>query len=323
MSNLMTIAKLSPGNGIPLTIECDQKITVEQLIRDHKSEIDLKLREHGAIYFKGFGIDAISQFENVSELFCENLYTKYGDLPSIAESKKVYGATPYPPDKTIYFHNEASHTPTFPSKQLFLCIKAAPEGGGLSIVDGRNVLRNLPPELVEEFAAKKLMYCRNFIPYVDVKWQDFFKTTCKIELEAACHDDGLEFEWKKGDIFSTRRVAPAIITHPITKELTWFNQIQLHHPGMMEEKIYKVFRKSYEEFDFPRYVCFGDGTPIPQETLSLISQVLQEQSETIYAKEGDIIYVDNLLVAHCRLPYKGERQVRVALGDPMVESDLR
>ena len=223
---------------------------------------------------------------------------------------------------TIFFHNEASHTPTFPSKQMFLCVKASPAGGGLSIVDGRQVLRELPKEIVEEFAAKKLMYSRNFIPYIDVRWQDFFGTNDKSELEAICQRDGLEFRWKDGGIFSTCRRAPAIIKHPVTRDLAWFNQIQLHHPGMMEEEDYHIFRRSYEEIDFPRYVCFGDGSSIPRETLSTISDVLKKESATIYAKEGDIIYVDNLLVAHSRLPYTGERKVRVALGDPIVESDL-
>lgn len=322
MVDLNSLSILPSDKNLPLTVENNQQATVEEIIKEHKEEIDSKLRDYGAVVFKGFGINAISQFEKTAELLCDKLYTQYGDLPSIPDSKKVYGATPYPPEKIIHFHNEASHTPVFPSKQLFLCVKAAPEGGGLSIVDGRQVLRKLPKELVEEFAEKKLMYVRNFIPYVDVNWKDFFGVDNKAELEAICEKNSLDFEWKKNDIFSTCRRAPAIIKHPLTNELTWFNQIQLHHPGMMDEKIYKVLRRSYEEVDLPRYVCFGDGSPIPQETLDVISDVLKQESATVLAKEGDIIYVDNLLVAHCRLAYRGERKVRVALGDPMFETDL-
>jgi hypothetical protein len=314
--------QLPSGKTLPLTVENSQQMALEQVIRENQEEVYQKLREYGALVFKGFGVDAVSQFEKVSELLCDHLYTQYGDLPSISESKKVYGATPYPPERTIYFHNEASHTPKFPSKQLFLCVKAAPEGGGLSIVDGREVLRKLPKEIVQEFTEKKLMYYRNFIPYIDVRWQDFFGTNNKNELESICQKDGLTFKWKKGDIFSTCRKAPAIIKHPVTNELAWFNQIQLHHPGMMDEEDYQIFRRSYEEINFPRYVCFGDGTPIPRETLSIISDVLKQESATIQAKDGDIIYLDNLLVAHCRLPYKGDRKVRVALGDPIVHGNL-
>lgn len=322
MNNLNSISLLPSGKTLPLTVKSHQNITLEQVVKENREEIDSKLRKYGAIVFKGFGVNAMSQFEQISELLCDILYTQYGDLPPTSDSKKVYGATPYPQEKTIHFHNEASHTPTFPSKQLFLCVKPAPEGGGLCIVDGREVLRKLPKELVEEFAEKGLMYTRNFIPYFDVKWQDFFGTTDKNELESICRKDSLEFEWKKDDVFSTCRKAPAIIKHPITNELTWFNQIQLHHPGMMDDEVYKVFRKSYEEINFPRYVCFGDGSAIPPETLSIISNVLKQESATVQAKEGDIIYLDNLLVAHCRLPYRGDREVRVALGDPMSDADL-
>jgi hypothetical protein len=322
MDNLNSIMVAPSDKTLPLILENNGELAVEKIIEGNKERLDSQLRKYGAIVFKGFGVDETSQFIKVAEKLCENLYTQYGDLPSISESKKVYGATPYPPEKIIYFHNEASHTPTFPSKQLFLCVKAAPEGGGLSIVDGRQVLRHLPQEIVDEFSEKGLSYTRNFIPYVDVKWQDFFNTEDKGELEAICKNDGLEFEWKKGGVFSTRRKAPAIIKHPVTKELTWFNQIQLHHPAMVDDAIYKMFRSSYEEESFPRYVCFGDGTPISRDTLSVISNVLKEQSATVMAKDGDIIYLDNLLVAHCRQPYQGERKVRVALGDPTVESEL-
>ena len=322
MVDLNSISLLTPNQTLPLTVKGNPEINIEQIIKENKEEIGSKLRKYGAIIFKGFGVNATSQFEKVADLLCDNLYTNYGDLPSISGSKKVYGATPYPPGKTIYFHNEGSHTPTFPSKQLFLCVKPAPEGGGLCIVDGRVVLRKLPKELVQEFTQKKLMYYRNFIPFFDVKWQDFFGTADKNELESICKNESLEFKWKKGDVFSTCRKAPAIIKHPLTNEPTWFNQIQLHHPGMMDDEVYKVFRTSYEEIDFPRYVCFGDGSVIPQETLSIISDVLKQQSTTVQAKEGDITYLDNLLVAHCRLPYRGDREVRVALGDPINDTDL-
>ena len=70
-----------------------------------------------------------------------------------------------------------------------------------------------------------------------------------------------------------------------------------------------------EESEFPRYVCFGDGSPIPTETVNTISEVLDQVAVNILAKPGDVIYDDNMLVAHCRTAFKGSRQVCVALGE--------
>ncbi len=320
MFNINSILSLQNEKTLPLLITSNQEVSLSHLISENKKELEAKLRQHGSIVFKDFGVKSILQFEQIAEMLCDKLYIKYGDLPPSNGSKKIYGVTPYPANMTIHFHNEASHTSEFPLKQLFYCVNTASQGGGLRVVDGRAVLEKLPKSIVNEFIKKKLRYRRNFIPYLDVKWQDFFKTTDKSILESICRNDSIDFNWK-GDVFCTSRLAPAVIKHPVTKQLVWFNQIQLHHPYMLEKDDYDAFKLRYEETDFPRYVSFGDSTPIPQETLSIISNTLEQESITIQAQVGDIIYNDNLLVAHSRLPYKGTREVRVALGDPINVSD--
>ncbi len=321
MSFFSSLCSTPTDNTLPLVVNGAQEIDFEKFASDHKDEIELNIKAFGSIVFKNFNIGSVSKFEKCAEQLCASLYTNYGDLPPTPKSEKIYGATPYPPDMTIHFHNEASHTPTIPAKQFFYCVQAAAEGGGLRVVDGRAVLKKLPQDIVQKFSDKKLKYYRNYIPYLDVSWQNFFKVTEKHALESICKKNGIDFKWD-GDIFSTCTIAPAIITHPVLKELVWFNQIQLHHPRMLDEENYEALRYSYQETEFPRYVCFGDDSPISEEILSVISEVLEQESVTIQAKNGDIIYNDNLLVAHSRLPYSGAREVRVALGESIASADL-
>lgn len=291
-------------------------------IVENRDYLIQKQLEHGSLLFQNFGINTVAEFEECAALLCADLYSGYGDLPKRPNSPKLYHATPYTAALTIFFHNEASHTPEWPLKQFFYCIKAAPEGGALRVSDGRIVLKDLAPELVNMFIDKGLMYVRNFIPYCDVSWQDFFKVSDKTQLEAHLRAKDIQFEWQ-GDVLHTRQYAPAIVSHPVTKEKLWFNQIQLHHPAMLEERVYRgLMAMAGKESAFPRYVCFGDGTPISKEIVEEISRALDSQAVSILAKNGDVIFNDNMLVAHSRLPYKGDREVCVALGEPIKNSSM-
>jgi hypothetical protein len=283
----------------------------------YRDYIDKKLLEHGTLLLKNFRIDTMHKFETLVRSLCDNLYSGYGDLPTHEENQQLYHATPYTASHTIYFHNEASHTSKWPLKQFFLCVQAAEKGGELRVSDGRGVLNTLNKKLVREFIDKRLMYVRNFVPYVDVRWQDFYKIADKVRLETYLREKGIGFDWK-GDVLQTRISAPAVAIHPKSKQLVWFNQIQLHHPRMLEEKVHSGLQSVFgKESEFPRFVCFGDGTPISNAMLDEISAALDKHATNIAARNGDVIFNDNMLVSHCRLPYQGMRKVCVALGDPV------
>jgi hypothetical protein len=289
---------------------------------EQRKEIDAKLLQHGSLLLKNFRIDSMAKFESLARALSDELYSGYGDLPVREENQQLYHATPYTALHTIYFHNEASHTPKWPLKQFFLCELAAEWGGELAVSDCRAILKTLDPALVKRFIDTRLMYVRNFVPYVDVRWQDFYKINERAQLEAFLRSRDIEFEWK-GEVLQTRIRAPALARHPKTRELVWFNQIQLHHPRMLESKVYSGLQGLFgRESDFPRYVCFGDGTPISSDIVDEISQALKKHAVNIAAKNGDVIFNDNMLVSHSRLPYRGPRKVCVALADPIDSRDV-
>lgn len=314
---------LYPEKQFPVVFEAEtDNFDFQQWVATNREYIREKVLKHGSVLFKNFGIDSMAKFEALASTISPDLYSGYGDLPQRSNSKKLYNATPYTASLTIHYHNEAAHTTKWPLKQFFYCIKPAEEGGELSVSDGRLVLQHLPEDIIEQFATKRLKYVRNFIPYMDVRWQDFYKTESKAEVEAFCRENDVEFHWD-GDVLQTVQYAPAVVYHPDTKERIWFNQVQLHHPCMLAERVYNGLHAMLgTEEKFPRYVCFGDGTPISRETMDLVGKALEAASINILGKSGDVIFNDNMLVAHCRLPYKGDREVCVALGETMREADL-
>jgi alpha-ketoglutarate-dependent taurine dioxygenase len=117
-------------------------------------------------------------------------------------------------------------------------------------------------------------------------------------------------------------VSPAVVVHPRTGEKSFFNQIQLHHLSCLDEETRTALSQLFAEEDMPRLVYFGDGTPIPDEVVARIGEVYEELCVEPPWEAGDMIALDNMLIAHARRPFKGERKVLVAMAEMVNASDL-
>ncbi len=282
---------------------------------NNREYLEKQLLKHGAILFRGFNIKSVSEFENFAQAICPDLFAEYGDLPRIGEGGKVYGSTPYPADKTILFHNESSHLHCFPLKIWFYCVQPAMLGGETPIIDCRKAYQLLSPQLREKLATKQLMYVRNYAEKLDVSWQNFFQTTDKSEVENYCRQAGIEFEWYSNDGLVTRQIRPALAVHPRTSESVFFNQIQLHHISYLDTEVQESLLSIFGESKLPRNVYFGDGTVIAEEEITEINTVYQQSKTSFSWQQNDVIMLDNMLAAHGRNPYTGQRKIVVSMGE--------
>lgn len=289
-------------------------------VREQRSRLQRELLQSGALLFRGFALKTVQDFESVAQAFCGELFGDYGDLPREKSGRHVYGSTPYPPDKPILFHNESSHMHRWPQKQFFFCLQAAQEGGQTPIVDGRLMFKGLRPDLRERLREKQLMYVRNFVPGVDVSWQDFFRTSDKAEVEALCAKNGMDWQWLEKGGLRTKQVCPAIIEHPDTGESVFFNQIQLHHVSCLEPAVRDSLLSMLGIDSLPRNVYYGDGTPLEDEVVEEIGLLYERTAVRFPWQEGDLIMLDNMLVAHARDPFVGPRKIVVAMGDMIAQS---
>src|SRR5437762_1948156 len=163
------------GNLLPLVVRpAVEGVDLAEWTATNRDQIDAWFDRHGAILFRGFALDGPADFERVASSIASDLFAEYGDLPQEGTSERIYHSTPYPADKTILFHNESSHLPSWPMRQFFFCIIPAQERGETPLLDCRRVAERLDPALLAEFEEKGLMYVRNFAPGLDVPWQDFF-----------------------------------------------------------------------------------------------------------------------------------------------------
>ena len=158
------------------------------------------------------------------------------------------------------------------------------------------------------------MYVRNYTPGVDLRWQDVFQTEQKDEVDRFCKDHDIQVQCNSsGPELTTRQVCQATIKHPTTGEPVWFNQAHLFHISALDERDHLSLIRELGENNLPRNTFYGDGNPIELEVLEHIRQVYNEEKIKFKWQKGDIMILDNILTAHAREPFRGERKIAVAM----------
>ncbi|SOZ10553.1 condensation domain-containing protein [Cupriavidus taiwanensis] len=320
---LVRTSFLAPGQTFPIVMEpASPDLDPVAWALAHREQIEATLCRHGGILLRGFGLRTPQEFEQFAESIEPGLYGAYGDLPKKEGGRNTYRSTPYPEREMILFHNESAHLPRWPRKQWFFCELPSPVGGATPIVDCREMYRRLPRELAERFERKGLRYVRTFNDKLDVSWRDFFKTDSREEVEARLRASGTDFAWLDADTLQTREHCPAVITHPVTGERSFFNQVQLHHTACLDPEVRRDLLDIVGPQRMPRHVTFGDGSPIGDDVMNLIGELYEACAVRFAWRQGDVVMLDNMLAAHARDSYQGPRKIVVAMGDMFERKDL-
>jgi alpha-ketoglutarate-dependent taurine dioxygenase len=277
---------------------------------------------HGAILFRGFDINTPLEFEQCALSICPQLFNENGEHPRQTISSNVYTPVFYPPDKQLLWHNENSFNYHWPGKIWFGCAKPADQGGETPIVDSRKVFQAIAPEIRERFIERKIMYSRNYGEGLGLSWQTVFQTSDKAEVESYCRRVEMEFEWKPNDRLRTRCVRPAVINHPKTKEPVWFNQAQHWHLSCLDEMTRASLLSVFPEEDLPRNCYYGDGAVIEDSVMAEICGVYKALEVCFPWRKGDVLLLDNMLTAHGRNAFVGERKLFVAMGEMISKDDI-
>lgn len=309
-------SQISEDSLLPLVIKpAVDEVDLADWVANNRTYIDDKLAKHGGILFRGFGLVSPADFERVAASICQELFAEYGDLPREDVAGKVYTSTPYPEDKSILYHNESSHMSSWPSRINFFCVTVAKEGGATPIVDCRKVYQGLDPKIRENFETKGVMYVRNFCHGLDVSWQRFFGTEDRSEVETSCSRMGMTCQWTEGDNLRVSQRCRAVLRHPKTGEMSFFNQVQLHHLRCLDPEVRSSLASIFKSEDMPRNVYYGDGSVIEDSVMDHVGETYEKYAVRFQWQQGDLVSLDNMLTAHARDPYVGPRKIVVALGD--------
>ncbi|AFZ23809.1 putative taurine catabolism dioxygenase [Cylindrospermum stagnale PCC 7417] len=317
-ANLIKSEVLKPEQQLPLVIQpAVDSVNLVSWSSSNRDWIETKLLQHGGLLFRNFQVHNNSEFENfIQAIAGELIEYSYRSTPRSQVSGKIYTSTEYPPDQSIPLHNEMAYSLNWPMKIAFFCVKAAEQSGETPIADSHKVFQRLNPQIKEQFIQKKIMYVRNYGQEIDLPWETVFQTKVKSEVEAYCHHAGIEFEWKKGNNLRTSQVCQAIATHPKTGELVWFNQAHLFHVSSLKSEVRNSLLDMLTAEELPRNAFYGDGSEIETSVLEEIKEIYQQETVIFSWQEGDILLLDNMLVAHGRKPFTGARKVLVGMAQP-------
>ena len=314
---------VSPGDTFPLVLSPTVAgVDLAAWAAENRPFILDALAAHGALLFRGFDLRTPLDFEKAAGSICSDLFGEYGDLPREDLTKKIYHSTPYPADKAILFHNESSHLPRWPMKQLFFCVQASTTGGETPLLDCREICSVLDRDILARFEEKGLMYVRNFCEDIDVPWHEFFKTKDRKEVDRICHESGMESEWIRGRTLRIKQRGRAVVKHPRTHEKLFFNQVQLHHPYCLDPATRRSLVMLFKEEGLPRNVYYGDGSKIEDATMAELDRVFWKHCKAAPWQAGDLIFLDNMMISHARKPFTGARKIVVAMGEMFNATDL-
>ncbi len=287
----------------------------------HRPLLREYLERHGAILFRGFEVRDFEAAIRATTEASELLEYEYRSTPRTQVSGRIYTSTEYPAALSIPLHNEMSYSLQWPLKVYFHCVLPAQTGGETPIADSRRVYTRISPSVRARFAQKGVLYVRNYGDGLDLSWQNVFQTENKAEVEDYCRRERIQFEWKSGDGLRTSQLCQAIARHPRTSEVVWFNQSHLFHTSTLEDKVREMLSAEFAEKDLPRNAYYGDGSRIETSTLEEILEAYHQETVTFAWRKGDVLMVDNMLVAHGRRPYSGPRKILVGMAELFTTHD--
>lgn len=309
-----TITSLLDDHPLPLLIASQEGQSIHTLSESLRTLTIDALSTTGGVLLRNFKVPTPLDFKRFAASFGMPLGTyEFGSTPRSKVFAGVYSSTEYPAHQSIPLHNEQSYTRQWPSHIWFHCMTPSQTGGETPIADSRQVYQAIDPAIREEFIAKGLLYVRNYSSALDLPWQQVFNTDDRVKVEQYCQSQGIDWNWSDDGELSTRQLCQAAIRHPASQEWVWFNQAHLFHISAMEQNLRQALIDAVGEAQLPRNVYFGDGTPIPDATLDAIRAVYAQTCVAFPWQAGDVLMLDNLLVAHGRNPFSGDRKVIVAM----------
>lgn len=320
---------------------------LQEWIPENRERLAEDLRIFGALLFRGFCIPDSSTFEQIALALDARLAQQYpGTSTRSRVAGRVFTATDLPSYYPIPQHAEMSYMPTPPRKVFFFCQVAPGEGGETPLSDLRKVWSDLSGPLREKVERRGIKHIRvhgsplekrAFRLFGGRRWSDVFDTKDPAQAESAARAQGHAVSWLPDGSMKLENTLPGFRVHPQHRTVAWHNQAQVYHPGgvLLEYEhivayqqtlrsklvnlVLKLVNALRRQFGDPEHydlnATYGDGTPIERSELEEIVNTTWRHLACFRWLPGDLLVVDNYSVSHGRLPFRGKRQILVALTD--------
>lgn len=272
---------------------------------------------YGFALLRGSGVASNAEFRALGErIMGESVPYRDASTPRSLVDAGVYSVTDYPAELDIPPHNEQSYSAVVPRYIAFYCERPADVGGETVLAESAAWREQISPATRERFEAGGVLYVRNFYDWLTPAWQTVFATDSRTEATERCQASGGRCEWA-ADALRTVQHGPAVIRHPVSGAVLWFNQAHLFHPSRLDADTRGALEELYEPAVMPRTALYGDGERIPDEPIAEILDAVKRVGRDLRLEAGDVLIADNLRIAHGRRGFAGDRRISVMMSSPL------
>jgi len=316
----ITFHTFAPDQKLPLVVTPTRDgIDLHAWSAGNHSFIDAALLDYGGILFRGFGMNNANDLKRfISSLSKEALPYLERSSPRTHVDGNIYTSTEHPPNQWIFLHNENSYQDAWPMKIFFLCETASEQGGETPIADCRKICERIDPSLRDRLMDKGFLIVRNYNAMMGLKWETVYQSDDRAGVDAYCGGKGIRTEWLPDGSLRTFTVREKpMLHHPKSGASTWFNHGTFFHVTTLEPFIRDVLLETVPEEDLPTNTYYGDGSPIDPADLDHLRDCYRAEQIMFPWERGDLMVLDNMLTAHGRAPFKGQRKVLVGMAEAM------
>lgn len=279
-----------------------------------REAVDAELPVSGGVLIRGLPLTDRPGFEKlVTGLGYEALGYRGGIAVRKNDSGVALKASEEDSRITLSPHNEMAYLPDYPRRVFFFCETAAPSGGEVPVNDIRETAAAIPHDVKAAFRTRGVRYHRTLAMASGpgaTGWADTFGTTDRGQLADHLAASGYTSEWD-GDVLRYHYRREAFAAHPESAEELWFNQVTELHCSYWRS--HPDFAADLPAYDYPATTTYGDGTPFEDDEISFLRGVLWRTTKAVRMLPGDLLVLDNQVVQHGRMAYRGTRRHYVSL----------
>ena len=160
-------------------------------------------------------------------------------------------------------------------------------------------------------------------------WQDTFNTTNPAEVEEYARERGWSCRWTDKGGVSVSFARASFIEHPRPpcESRAGSSSSSSSSSSLCNTDLSASFYRDWQPhgqldfYDQPYSFKWGDGSEFTDEEKAAWGQAKDRNLRRCQWHAGDLLVLDNIRVMHGRLPYSGQREMAVVLGDPHVRCD--
>jgi alpha-ketoglutarate-dependent taurine dioxygenase len=353
-ANIPAEEQLRHQPGLPLVLTTTERADTAALLAhivSQRASLRQRLSQHGAILFRGCGIDRVEDFEALLSALGirsqdPNYY--YGEVARAVTGSLAMEPTRVHPDMVIAPHNEQAFWYAQPLFIAFYCADTQARFGQTPLVDCAAVAASLSPQLREKLLQAAVVSEYVFDSREDnpelVKgqkrntWQRAFQASSREAVEAFLGGrSDVTLSWRERNRLHIQVHTGAFARHPTSQALCFralrafdFPNLQYMLSELARDQLPLAKRLATQGLagvgawlsssGWVEHRRYAWKTSLPELELTRaehaeITQCLFEHATIFRWHSGDVLVVDNIRAAHGRLNIDAPRTLHVYMSE--------